>query len=69
MLRDGDLLRLDAARGVLEVCIPAEELAAREPASIDLAANAAGTGRELFGGMRAMVTGAEAGATTFGFGF
>ncbi|MFN3988380.1 MAG: phosphogluconate dehydratase [Rhodocyclaceae bacterium] len=68
-LRDGDLLRLDAARGVLEVCIPAEELAAREPAGIDLAANAAGTGRELFGGMRAMVTGAEAGATTFGFGF
>jgi phosphogluconate dehydratase len=45
-LRDGDLVRVDAAGGRLEVL--EVDLAARTPASPDLSANTAGLGRELF---------------------
>ncbi len=65
-IRDGDVIRLDAERGVLEVNVSDEDLAAREPLAIDLDTERWGTGRELFAGMRAAVTGAEAGAMTFG---
>ena len=40
-------------------------LADRRPAEPDLSANGAGTGRELFGALRAAVLGAEAGASSF----
>jgi phosphogluconate dehydratase len=45
-LRDGDMLRLDAEAGRLDVLT--EGVAERAPASFDPAANAHGTGRELF---------------------
>ncbi|MCL4187931.1 MAG: phosphogluconate dehydratase [Rhodobacteraceae bacterium] len=59
-LRDGDLIRLDAAAGRLDVI--GVDLAARSPAAPDLAANATGTGRELFEAFRRAVGPATAGA-------
>jgi phosphogluconate dehydratase len=63
---DGDVLRLDAASGKLDVLVPAAELEAREPAKPDLSANEFGFGRELFAGFRAMVGRADQGASVFG---
>ena len=62
-IRDGDVLRVDAVQGRLEVCVEAAEWAAREPAQPDLSAAHAGVGRELFGLFRASVGRADAGAT------
>ncbi|MDT1061748.1 phosphogluconate dehydratase [Paracoccus sp. CPCC 101403] len=59
-LRDGDLLRLDATRGVLE-CL-SEDFDARENASFDPARSAEGMGRELFAAFRAHVGPATEGA-------
>ena len=64
-VRDGDVIRLDAEAGVLEVRVAAQELAARTPARPDLAANRRGMGRELFGAMRSLARSAEEGAVTF----
>ncbi|MBN9020603.1 MAG: dihydroxy-acid dehydratase, partial [Rhizobiales bacterium] len=64
-LRDGDIIRLDAPRGRLQVLIDAEEFAARTPASADLAANEFGVGRELFRLFRANAHAAELGAGVF----
>jgi phosphogluconate dehydratase len=62
LLRDGDLLQLDAERGSL-TCL--SDLSGREPAAIDLSAEQDGWGRELFGVMRRAVSSAECGATIF----
>ncbi len=62
-IQNGDLLRLDAEAGTLTV---QADLAGREAAVIDLAGNDFGCGRELFGGFRALVGGAESGAHVFG---
>jgi phosphogluconate dehydratase len=64
-IRDGDIVRLDAEKGTLEVLVSAEEMAAREPSSPDLTGNRFGTGRDLFGAFRALVGGAEEGASVF----
>ncbi|WP_158044997.1 phosphogluconate dehydratase [Skermanella pratensis] len=64
-IRDGDMVRLDAENGTLEILLDAEEFAAREPASPDLTGNRFGTGRDLFGAFRALVGGAEDGASVF----
>jgi phosphogluconate dehydratase len=45
-LRDGDLVRVDAVSGTIDVLEPGFE--SREPVVADLSANAAGFGRELF---------------------
>ncbi|MEO9826505.1 MAG: phosphogluconate dehydratase [Paracoccaceae bacterium] len=45
-LRDGDMLRVDAESGVLEVL--EADFATRAPVSVDLSANSEGMGRELF---------------------
>lgn len=66
-VRDGDVIRVDAELGVLELKLSAAELGARELAQADLAGNQEGMGRELFGSFRAVVSGAESGAMTFGF--
>lgn len=65
-VRDGDMLRVDAERGVLEVVLGADELAQRPAAPAQLAGNQCGMGRELFGTFRAAVGGAEQGAMSFG---
>ncbi|KAA9005684.1 phosphogluconate dehydratase [Histidinibacterium aquaticum] len=50
LLRDGDLVRLDAQAGTLE-CLTSLE--GREPAQADLTGNGTGVGRELFAAFRA----------------
>ncbi len=67
-VRDGDLIRLDAAAGTLQVVVDAAEWARRELAVMSEAhrdGNAHGLGRELFGGMRRNVRSAEEGAITW----
>ena len=61
-LRDGDIIRLHAPAGRLDVLVNAEEFAARVPASIDLSANEFGLGRELFRMFRATAKPADMGA-------
>jgi phosphogluconate dehydratase len=65
-IRDGDIIRLDADNGTLEVLAPTSELAVRKVQDIDLSANENGFGRELFAGFRQMVARAEHGASAFG---
>lgn len=62
-LVDGDVIRIDAVRGTLEVLLPAETLAARPLAMRASRESASGTGRELFGLMRHTVGSAERGAS------
>ena len=61
LLRDGDLLRLDATTGRLD-CLT--DLSGRSPATPDLSANAQGLGRELFEIFRRNVGPATEGAGT-----
>ncbi|MEU2939409.1 phosphogluconate dehydratase [Nocardiopsis alba] len=61
-VRDGDIVRLDANRGTLEVLA---DLDGREDARPSVS-SAAGTGRELFSVLRGAVGPAEAGAGVFG---
>ena len=62
---DGDIVRVDALAGTLDVLVPAEEWAARAPAVADLASSHTGTGRELFALFRANVGPADRGAAVF----
>ena len=64
-LRDGDVIRLDATAGRLEVLVDAQEFAARAPAEADLASGHFGVGRELFGAFRGQVGRADQGASIF----
>ena len=61
-IRDGDVVRLDAVAGTLEVKVPAAEFAAREPA-VEETEPQFGMGRNLFAGFRALVGSAEHGAS------
>ncbi|MBI1365582.1 MAG: phosphogluconate dehydratase [Alphaproteobacteria bacterium] len=61
----GDIIRLDADEGRLELLVDEAELAARAPAAADLESQRFGLGRELFTGFRALVGGAESGGMTF----
>ncbi|SFN50783.1 6-phosphogluconate dehydratase [Actinomadura madurae] len=63
-VRDGDIVRLDADGGLLEVLVPEDELSAREPAA-GPPDQTWGTGRELFGSFRHAVGPAERGAGVF----
>jgi phosphogluconate dehydratase len=65
-VRDGDIVRLDAEAGTLEVLVDAREFALRHPAESDLSGNEFGFGRELFAGFRAMAGRADHGASAFG---
>jgi phosphogluconate dehydratase len=67
-VRDGDVIRLDAHAGVLQVLVSEQEWAAREvlPMPEDLrAANSVGMGRELFASMRRNALSAEEGACSW----
>lgn len=63
-VNDGDILRVDAVEGTLEILT--EGALERAPAKVDLTANQAGTGREMFEVFRSAVGPAEAGASVFG---
>jgi phosphogluconate dehydratase len=65
-VRTGDLIRVDAEQGTLQAYVPDDVWAARAFETTDLSANTRGTGRELFGAMRASVSSAEEGAMSFG---
>jgi phosphogluconate dehydratase len=64
-VRDGDLVRLDADAGTIEVLVDHAELACR-PAAAPPDRAFAGTGRELFESFRHAVGPADAGASIFG---
>jgi phosphogluconate dehydratase len=66
LVRNGDLIRLDAEAGVLQALVPEAEWAARKALTADLSANHVGMGRELFAMFRNAVSAAEEGATSFG---
>ncbi len=65
-VRDGDVIRLDAVRGRLEVRVDPAEWASRPVAEADLAGSHEGVGRELFSAFRAAVGPADRGAAIFG---
>ena len=66
-VRDGDLVTLDAASGLLELHVDDTELAAREATgSAPDSAEWTGTGRDLFASFRAAVGSADQGASVFG---
>ena len=62
-IQDGDLIRLDAIAGTLEVLADAAEFAARPATVIDLSANEFGMGRELFAPLRRVAGPADQGAS------
>jgi phosphogluconate dehydratase len=62
-IRDGDMIRLDAANGAFEILVEADEFAARAPATADLSGNEFGLGRELFSIFRQMAGPADQGAS------
>jgi phosphogluconate dehydratase len=64
-IRDGDIVRLDAVHGRVDVLVDAAEFAARVPATADLSAHQFGMGRELFGLFRQSATTADLGAGVF----
>jgi phosphogluconate dehydratase len=65
-IRTGDIIRLDATTGLLEAVVDDRVLHSRVNAEVDLSGNTYGTGRELFGGFRALVNRADQGAGVFG---
>jgi phosphogluconate dehydratase len=65
LVRDGDIIRLDATTGTLEALVPADVWAARSLATADLSSSHIGMGRELFAMFRNTISEAEKGATTF----
>lgn len=64
-IQTGDLIRLDAVNGTLEVLLAASELASRPLATANLHDNEFGMGRELFAPFRQHVGPADHGASVF----
>lgn len=65
-IRDGDMIRIDAVSGTLEVLVNEADFAAREVVSQDLSDHQTGVGRDLFAAFRANVSTADTGAHVFG---
>ncbi len=63
-LQDGDLMRVDAVNGELEILT--DGVLDRKPARADLSSNQYGVGRDLFGAFRNAVGSADTGASIFG---
>ncbi len=64
-IQDGDIVRLDAVAGTLEVLVDAAEFSGRAPATSDLDRNEFGMGRELFAIFRQNSGTADNGASVF----
>ncbi|MGV8938461.1 MAG: phosphogluconate dehydratase [Allorhizobium sp.] len=62
-IREGDMIRLDAVTGTLEVLVSASEFAARPAVIADISANEFGMGRELFAPLRRVAGPADQGAS------
>ena len=65
LVRDGDIIRVDATAGTLEALVPADLWASRKMATADLTSSHIGMGRELFAVFRNAISEAEQGAATF----
>ena len=63
---DGDIIRIDATNGTLDILVDAEVFATRPLATKDLTGNETGTGRELFAAFRNLAGRADQGASIFG---
>ncbi len=61
-IQTGDLMLVDGETGLLQVFVSEEELAQRPAAVRDMSESYYGMGREIFGGLRTVLTGAEQGA-------
>jgi phosphogluconate dehydratase len=61
-IQTGDLMLVDGETGLLQLFVSDEELAKREAATRDMSESYYGMGREIFGGLRTVLTGAEQGA-------
>jgi phosphogluconate dehydratase len=64
-IRDGDMIRLDAVTGRLDVLAEPREFASRSAILPDLSQNGLGVGRELFASFRLNANRADEGATIF----
>ncbi|MEZ5810077.1 MAG: phosphogluconate dehydratase [Rhizobiaceae bacterium] len=64
-VRDGDMVRLDAGAGSLEVLVGTDELDARPAAEAGRTLSGSGFGQELFAGFRSRVGPADMGAAVF----
>jgi phosphogluconate dehydratase len=65
LVRDGDIIRVDATQGKLDALVPADIWASRKMATADLSKSHIGMGRELFAMFREHVSAAEEGAAHF----
>ncbi|QNA90030.1 phosphogluconate dehydratase [Massilia sp. Dwa41.01b] len=65
LVRDGDMIRVDAVEGTLDALVPAQEWAGRSMATADISKSHIGMGRELFAMFRNHSSPAEEGAATF----
>lgn len=61
-VQTGDMLLVDGETGRLEVLVDEQELLSRPLATHDMSESHYGMGREMFGGLRLQLTGAEQGA-------
>lgn len=61
-IRTGDMILIDGKKGILQLLISEDELAQRCTEQIAMPENYYGMGREIFGGLRSQLTGAEQGA-------
>lgn len=64
-IQEGDMIRIDATAGTLELMVDAADLAERTPVMIDLSDNEYGMGRELFAPFRRAAGPADQGAGVF----
>jgi phosphogluconate dehydratase len=64
-IRDGDMIRIDAVAGTLNVLVDEKEFNARDAVTADLSHNEFGVGRELFARFRTSVGRADQGASVF----
>jgi len=65
-IHNGDIIRVDAVAGTLEVKVDNATLSARKPAIAKLDSSHVGLGRELFARFREAVNNADDGASIFG---
>jgi phosphogluconate dehydratase len=63
-IKNGDMIRIDAAAGSVDALVDPAEWATREPVTADLSANRYGCGRELFETFRRAVSSADKGASS-----
>jgi len=66
-VKNGDVIELNTTKGECILYVGEAELASRGSAKVDLIDSHVGMGREMFGSMRAALTGAEEGACSLFF--